>query len=55
MYKFNFQNFLSESLKQLDKINSTNNNQLCVNVNSSQQQVQSLVDVKPKDLADMKK
>ncbi|XP_065211354.1 transcription factor AP-2-epsilon isoform X2 [Planococcus citri] len=48
------QNFLTESLKQLDKMYPPNNN---LNVSSSQQQAQSLADVKPKDLGvgDMKK
>lgn len=48
------QNFLTESLKQLDKMYPANSN---LNVSSSQQQAQSLGDVKPKDLGvgDMKK
>lgn len=47
------QNFLTESLKQLDKMYPQNN----LSVSSSQQQAQSLADVKPKDLGvgEMKK
>ena len=48
------QNFLTESLKQLDKMYPQNSN---LSVTSSQQQAQQLADIKPKDLGlgDVKK